>query len=395
MQAYDSVCLAASSPARSMLKLMRRRYQAGSIKDDGDRWVIRWREDVLENGALKRKQRWDVMSKREFPTKRLAHRELAHRLEEVNHEDYKPMPLESFQGFAERWKTSVMVQHKPSTQRSEKSVIDVHLVSAFGNFSLRDITAELLQTWVSGHKSSPKTVRNLVMTLRAMWSTAKAWGYVRHDPFEGLKLPTVQEGNAHHFTVEQTLAIINEAKGWKKAFFRILAETGMRPGELAGLRTQDIDGRRLSIRQSVWQRQVQTPKTPGSVRTFAISSGLAEEIRRHIVTTPANKHCLVFASETGRPLSMDNFRHRTLDPILRKLGVETDKRCGLYALRHMNLTLMDHLSIPLKTRQKRAGHADAATTLTHYTHAIDADDFAAAEQIGALLRPRSEDEAVQ
>jgi len=53
----------------------------------------------------------------------------------------------------------------------------------------------------------------------------------------------------------------------------------------------------------------------------------------------------------------------------------------------MNATLMDTLNTPMKTRQKRLGHAQFETTLKHYTHAIDADDRLAADQIGALLRP--------
>ncbi len=60
----------------------------------------------------------------------------------------------------------------------------------------------------------------------------------------------------------------------------------------------------------------------------------------------------------------------------------------------MNATVMDGLQTPLKTRQKRLGHADIATTLTHYSHAVDADDLAAADALGALLSPRK-GEAVQ
>jgi hypothetical protein len=63
-------------------------------------------------------------------------------------------------------------------------------------------------------------------------------------------------------------------------------------------------------------------------------------------------------------------------------------RCGNYAFRHMNATLMDTLNTPMKTRQKRLGHAQIETTLKHYTHAIDADDQLAADQIGALLSPK-------
>jgi hypothetical protein len=53
-------------------------YQTGSLKDEGDRWAIRWRIDVLDplTGDAKRVRKWDVFSKKAFPTKRLAQREL-------------------------------------------------------------------------------------------------------------------------------------------------------------------------------------------------------------------------------------------------------------------------------------------------------------------------------
>ena len=91
---------------------------------------------------------------------------------------------------------------------------------------------------------------------------------------------------------------------------------------------------------------------------------------------------------------MDNFRQRVLNPILAELGIDKKlerlgiERCGNYAFRHMNATLMDTINTPMKTRMKRLGHAQIETTLKHYTHAVDADDLAAADAIGALLSPK-------
>lgn len=76
---------------------------------------------------------------------------------------------------------------------------------------------------------------------------------------------------------------------------------------------------------------------------------------------------------------------------IKALGI----RGGNYAFRHMNATVMDGLHTPLKTRQKRLGHKQIETTLEHYTRAIDADDLAAADALGALLSPKREGVAVQ
>jgi integrase len=277
----------------------------------------------------------------------------------------------------------------------------------------------MIQRFVNTSEKSPKTVKNAISVLMVMWDMAKAWGYVQHNPFPRgtngrllLKLPSVVKGKAWSSTAKrwvdvfvfipsETVAIIDKAKGRWKTFFRILAETGMRPGELAGLPVVGVGNRTICISQSVWQQQIQTPKTETAVREFAISSSLADEIHQLVAESEPNEYGLLFVTDPGRgkrnpggkPLSMDNFRNRVLNPILDELGIRAKiqalgVRGGNYPFRHMNATVMDGLKTPLKTRQKRLGHADIATTLTHYSHAVDSDDLAAADALGALLSPK-------
>lgn len=393
-----------------MSSLSRRRYQKGQISRDGDRWVARWREDILDpmTGKARRIRKWDVIaSVNECPTKRLAQRKLDERLASINAEDYKPTPLSTFASFAEKWKLAVMIHHKPSSQRSERSIVNTHLIPAFGEYQLSEINLEMVQDFVTKAEKSAKTVKNIVGVMMTMWDTAKAWEYVRHNPFPRgnngkllLKMPQVVKGTSYHFTVEECLQIIDKAQGRWKLFFRILAETGMRPGELAGLLSENCLPNSVRISQSVWQQGVQTVKSNAGNRTFAISERLGADIQQHIAELEHNRYGLLFVSTSGRPLSMDNFRNRILNPILAELGILAKIRArgirgGNYAFRHMNATLMDRLNAPMKIRIKRLGHSKAETTLTHYTHQVDADDVALAEQIGALLGPKDEGEITQ
>ena len=173
-------------------------------------------------------------------------------------------------------------------------------------------------------------------------------------------------------------------------------ETGVRPGELAGLKLDGVDWQAGTIRieQSVWQGELQTPKSQRAIRTFAISSELVKPLRVYQRDNwISNELGLMFASKRGTPRSMDNFRNRVLNPILRQLGIDKKlkamgiKRCGNYAFRHMNATVMDEIGTPLKTRQHRLGHAQIENTMTHYTHKVDADGRQAAEAIGVMLSP--------
>ncbi len=378
--------------------MARRRYQQGQLSSVKGSWIARWREDVItSSGEVRRIRKKEAIGTlKQFPTKRLAQRELDRRLKEVNAEDYRPRPQATFAEFAERWMESVMKQHKPSSQSSEKSHIKRVLIPRFGPVSLKDINAEAVQVFVSSQQGAPKTARNLICTMRMMWKTAKDWGYISHDPFLSLRFPEKSMGNTYNFTVEESLAIIEAATEDWKAFFWLLAETGMRPGELAGLKVDGVDWQAGTIRieQSVWQGEVQTPKSAKAIRTFAISSGLVKRLRAYQRDCwMRNDLGLMFVSRKGTPLSMDNFRNRVLNPILKQLKIDKKlkalgiKRCGNYAFRHMNATVMDEIGTPLKTRQHRLGHAQIETTMNHYTHKVDADDRQAAETIGGMLSP--------
>src|ERR1019366_2284400 len=131
--------------------MARRRYQRGQLSSIEGNWIARWREDIIaRNGEVRRVRRKETIGTvKEYPTKRLAQRELDRRLKEVNAEDYKPRPQATFAEFAERWMESVMQQHKPSSLSSEKSDLNRALVHHFEPKSLKDITAESVQVFVT------------------------------------------------------------------------------------------------------------------------------------------------------------------------------------------------------------------------------------------------------
>lgn len=114
--------------------------------------------------------------------------------------------------------------------------------------------------------------------MRLVWKTTKDWGYISHDPFQGLRFPEGSRSKTYNFTIEESLSIIAEAPEQRNSFFWLLAETGMRPGELAGLKLEGIDwlNGTICIEQSVWQGKLQTPKSHAANRKFAISSELVK-----------------------------------------------------------------------------------------------------------------------
>ncbi len=220
-----------------------------------------------------------------------------------------------------------------------------------------------------------------------MWNSSKAWGYVSHNPLEGLVLPKVVRQSRFFFILDEIQRIIAAASGPLKSFCWLAAETGMRAGELCGLRIEDVNLGQcfVNVKQSVWRGKLQTPKTANSIRQFAISQKLASHLRAHLSTWRPNLLNLVFATKNGTPWDQNLVVKRKLHPLLESLGI---RRCGLHAFRHTNGSLMDRLNAPMKIRQERFGHAPGSPlTLGIYTHAVGEDDRMVAEQLGEMLCP--------
>lgn len=370
--------------------MARRRFQKGSLFLRGKRnpvWVGRWREDVIEEGRVRRIYRSEVLGTlAEIPTRPLAERELQSRLSTVNDPGYRARPTATFQQFASRWENTVLSQHKPSHQGTVRSHIRKYLLPFFGRFTLREIRTEQVQRFLSGVTASPKTVRNLYITIRSMWKSARVWGYVAHEVCEGLVLPKSHRARRIFFTLEEVQRIILEAAEPQKTLYWLAAETGMRAGELTGLRLDDLDleGRMMHVRQSAWHGKIQSPKTENAYRAFALSPQLCSHLAGFLRTWRPNEGRLLFATKNGTPWDSNQVVKRRLRPLLRSLGITV---AGLHAFRHANETMMDRLSVPLKVRQERLGHSDPRMTLGTYTHVASADDRRIADQLGEILHP--------
>lgn len=220
-----------------------------------------------------------------------------------------------------------------------------------------------------------------------IWTSARAGGWVArdHDPLAGLTLPKKQQPHGAFYDASEAKRIIAAAEGKYKTLYWLAAETGMRSGELCGLRIIDLDllNQTVSVAQSVWNGRTQTPKSRNAYRRMAISPQLTSYLRNYLATVKTNPGGLVAASVTGQPLGPSQIMRTNLSPLCIKLGIEPR---GMKAFRHCSATMMDQAGVPTKTRQERLGHAPGSkVTEIHYTHALGADDKNAAAAMGALL----------
>lgn len=370
--------------------MARRRFQRGTLLLLGtrteQRWYGRWREDILVSGQVRRVRRQEFLgTKEDFPTKKLAMRELDARLDTINSPTYRARPTATFAEFAKRWEADVVSLLKPSTASNYRMHIRRHLNPFFGKEQVKDIGPEMVQRFVARQKSAPKTVRNLCVTLQSMWRSARAQRYVAHDIFVGVVLPKARRTQRFFFSAEDVQKILSAAKEPFRTWCGLAAETGLRAGELCGLTWGDIDLARaiLQVRQSAWRGKLTDPKTSDSIRVVELSPQCCTHLALFLKTWNPNEQRLLFATRVGTPWDQNLLLKRKFRPLLRVLGIDVPRGNGFHAFRHANASLMNSFGASHKLRQQRLGHA-AGSPITDqiYTHVISEDAKRIAAQLG-------------
>lgn len=194
------------------------------------------------------------------------------------------------------------------------------------------------------------------------------------------KLQARREHACH--TPEQMQMIIDAAPEPFKTLFAVAAETGMRSGELYGLRVEDVDFKRLLIfvRRSVWDGKEQSTKSENADRVIDIQQQLADTILRHL---RGRTDSWVFQSRAGTPLCHSHVIQRVLHPLLKKLGIP---RSGMHAFRHGRVSYLVECDTPNETIRAWIGHS-SGKMVRRYTHLSPAYRKRILGQVPSLLHP--------
>jgi integrase len=190
------------------------------------------------------------------------------------------------------------------------------------------------------------------------------------------------------YKLAEVAKIIAASSGESRLFYWLLAECGVRAGELAGVRLNDIDGAKLTITQSVWNGDLQAPKTENSEgREIGLSPQLVALVWEQIAKQREKGYEFLFTSSSGKPLDMNNYRQRKLRTSWKALEIQEETGKAFHAFRHFNAGLLDALCIPLKVRKERLGHAFSGDfTLDVYGEKPDWNaNLDAAAKLGAAI----------
>ena len=233
---------------------------------------------------------------------------------------------------------------------------------------------------------SAKTVRNIHQILSSALKLAQEQRLILSNPAEGCALPRVEHQEMKTLTTVQLASFFREAResGVFELYYLELA-TGLRRGELLGLKWEDVDLERgdLRVRRQVSRingEVVEAPlKTKNAYRTLPLAEdavSVLKEQRKKVGNSP-----WVFPSPNGGPISPDSVLHM-LHRVLKRAGLP---KVRFHDLRHTFATLALQNGVDVKTVSGMLGHFSAGFTLDTYAHITSAAQRQAAQTMGSAL----------
>jgi integrase len=295
----------------------------------------------------------------------------------------------------QRWLDDVVATSlRANTYRSYLGIARNHVLPQLGGTSLGNVDSVAIQNLykVLEQRGVPVRTRELVHSvLHSFFHRCQLWNLIDRNPCDGAQRPRSQKRTMHTLTKEQALLLLDAARDNPLyALYYLALSTGMRQGELLGLRWCDIDfvQRFVSVQHTMQESggtlKLAPPKTASSRRRIALSAAdiVALQTHRQEQTIAPDVSSLVFCDTRGGPIRKSNLLRRSFGPLLKRAGLS---RIRFHDLRHTNATLLLAAGTPVKVVSERLGHADTATTMNFYQHVLPTMQETASILIGSLL----------
>lgn len=369
----------------------------------GDVWYAKFR---LPNGRQVQKRIGPAWTTRGRPapgffTKRTAEAWLSEVLEQARRGELAGMVRTgaTFADAAEeylRWLREDR-QRKPSTLRDYRSIINAHLLPAFGSERLEDITTDQVEAWsaklaASGTMNNRTRLKILTVLHGAMKRAVRVWKLPR-NPVSDVEKPVQRRSvGIEVFSPEEVMALVRHAASEQDAaIYLVGAFTGLRRGELVALRWRDVDFPRshLRVTASYTEGGLSTPKS-GKARSVPMAPIVGETLAR-LAQEDGAEDGLVFPGIHGTYLDASAL-YRRYKTALGRAGLR-DLR--FHDLRHtFGTQVIGNPQVSILQLKEWMGHADIDTTMKYLHYAprpgdaeLIAEAFGARESSGALERP--------
>jgi len=250
-----------------------------------------------------------------------------------------------FKKFSEKWFDECKIGWRRSYVQTMRDTIDKHLVPYFGEKVVSSIRREDILDFRSqlakvpgrkGQTLSARRINAIVLGLRQILNEA-ADRYNFTSPGQRIKPLKIKRLDIKPFTLDEVNLILKTVRPDYRDYFIIRFFTGMRTGEIHGLKWKYVDfrNRQILIRETlVGDEMEEEGKTDLSIREIFMSDVVYDAFMRQREVT--NQSAFVFCNSEGKPYNLNNLTNRVWYPLLRYLGLELRRP---YTSRHTAATL--------------------------------------------------------
>jgi integrase len=297
-----------------------------------------------------------------------------------------------------QWLDSTLTQ-SPKTLERYRELAERQIIPHIGDIRVQKLKPEHLERWhavLLATGLAPRTVGHAHRVLGAALKRAVENGTLSRNVASIRKPPKVEAEEIEILTPDQVEAVLGALKDHPLyAVVALALASGMRRGELLGLRWSDINLDRAVVRveRSIEETRsglrIKDPKTKRGRRNISLAADAVAMLREHrkqqlelrLALGQGGQPALVFGTIEDEPRSPDNLSRdwrRVCDA--KKLP-----RVQFHALRHTHVSSLIRAGVDILVISRRLGHAKANTTLDVYGHLIEGSDAAAAKAIEGIL----------
>jgi len=290
-----------------------------------------------------------------------------------------------------------------STRDRCESVLNSWVVPRWERMSINEIRTVAVEEWLRSVERANGTKAKIRNTMSALFNHAIRWGFIRNNPITG---PVRGSGVRQSAKREQIPVVLDVAE-----FQRLLGElrlretvlvwvgmtTGLRRGELAGLKWSDVSFETLTINllRSVVDQRVGKVKTEASKKPIPIDPHVAQDLLTWYQTTKyARADDYIFATDAAcagkqrgkQPVWLAKVMQYHIQPAATRAGI--NKRIGWHTFRHSFTTLLHANGEDIKVVQELLRHGSAKVTMDVYAQAITEAKRTAQGRVVASLRSK-------
>jgi len=396
--------------------------QTGHVYRSGQHWVVRYRENLVENGKLVRRhmaRKVDVVLPEHQRLKRapaVVLEKAQAMLAPLNSGKYDPQATQTLVEYVEQ---KYFPDHENLIRKSTLAGYKRRwkfLKPYCGSIRLRDFrTVDGQRILNEIARQNPallgSTLQHLKSLLSAFFTYAIGLGIldgevtisgtrktVTGNPMRGVRIPNAPEGEeTYAYSLEEITQIMMRLPQPAYTIVACAAFTGLRRSELAGLQWQDYTGTEISVTRSVWEGRVDKPKTRKSKAPVPCIPVLTKILDAYRERSGNPASGVMFASQKGTPLNLNNVLNRMILPELnvcihcRKAEVdhrredehkyernpERPQWHGWHSFRRGLGTTLHRLRVDDLTIQRILRHSNVAVTQACYIKSLPAESVAA------------------